>query len=365
MPNLREALLARARAIADLADAEHRKATSQEAAEVHDIFDRVKLLDWQSRVNAGDGDGPDPVMDEMIGTMRQGDLFTAVKAAGFDPAAKPSVKLHAKDLTAPTPATDSAPRRAGGVAETGEDRRYLFRELPQVEIGDALRVDALVETSRTLPSPLSGAVLDPTGTATKPAVDSTVALQGFDTKMVAVLSGMIPNSIFQLDEFKRLVNDFLGHGWRAALDDYCVTTIYAAVTDFGVTGSDLLEQIRYGKQSVQDNGFSPNLVAVNPTDATTIDLYRGTGTDQFILNPNSPARNEAFSPLWGMRVVASGSVTDPIVLDTSVLRLYIADPRFAIDPFTAFSTNQSQARLEAPAVLVISQPLGIYTVSAS
>jgi hypothetical protein len=64
--------------------------------------------------------------------------------------------------------------------------------------------------------------------------------------------------------------------------------------------------------------------------------------------------------LWGLQVVSSPVVTQPIVMDTSVLTLHLDAATFAVDPFTGFSTNVSQARLEAPAVLVVRQGDGIY-----
>jgi hypothetical protein len=45
------------------------------------------------------------------------------------------------------------------------------------------------------------------------------------------------------------------------------------------------QKIRAAQTIVQDKGFNPTVVAVSPDDAEAIDLYRGTGTDQFILSP--------------------------------------------------------------------------------
>jgi hypothetical protein len=49
-------------------------------------------------------------------------------------------------------------------------------------------------------------------------------------------------------------------------------------------------------------------------------------------------------------------------MDTSSLTLYAGNPVFATDPYTGFKTNESQARLEAPAVLVVSRGMGIYVI---
>lgn len=49
-------------------------------------------------------------------------------------------------------------------------------------------------------------------------------------------------------------------------------------------------------------------------------------------------------------------------MDTNAVTLYLGRPTFAVDPYTGFRTNQSEARLEAPAVLVIARPLGIHMI---
>lgn len=64
----------------------------------------------------------------------------------------------------------------------------------------------------------------------------------------------------------------------------------------------------------------------------------------------------------GSRPKPSRRVADPVVMDTNAVTLYLGRPTFAVDPYTGFRTNQSEARLEAPAVLVIARPLGIHMI---
>jgi hypothetical protein len=90
------------------------------------------------------------------------------------------------------------------------------------------------------------------------------------------------------------------------------------------------QKIRAAQTIVQDKWFNPTVVAVSPDDAEAIDLYRGTGTDQFILSP--APRSSAFSPLWNMRIVVSKSVDDPLMIDPSILTLYPGQHRIRRRP---------------------------------
>jgi hypothetical protein len=64
--------------------------------------------------------------------------------------------------------------------------------------------------------------------------------------------------------------------------------ILAASTDYGTTGDDLIEQIRYGIGAVADNGFNANLVVVSPSQLVTLDLSRSTTEKLFLLSPRRP-----------------------------------------------------------------------------
>jgi hypothetical protein len=102
---------------------------------------------------------------------------------------------------------------------------------------------------------------------------------------------------------------------------------------------------------------------VSPSDAETLDLTRGSSTDQFILSPTP--RDSAFTPLWGLRLAVVKGLEAPIVLDPSCVTLYMGAAVFASDPFTSFSTNEVRLRFEGPACCVVRQPAGVYVVASS
>jgi hypothetical protein len=136
--------------------------------------------------------------------------------------------------------------------------------------------------------------------------------------------------------------------------------ILAAGT-FDDTGSDLFQKLRKAVTTLQGVGFSPDVALLSPSDVETLDLTRGgTGDGGFLVDP--APRSSAFSPLWNLKVVAAAGVDVPIVLDSSAVTLYLGPVEFASNPYEGFSTNETRARLEGPAVLVAHQPNGIQVV---
>ena len=129
-------------------------------------------------------------------------------------------------------------------------------------------------------------------------------------------------------------------------DDLVVTTL---VDEAGITdndGADLFEQLRKGITRVQAQGFTPTIAAISPEDAETLDLSRSVGstTDDgpFILDP--APRSQASSPLWDLRLRIVKGLANPIVIDPTCVRLYFDPIRFDADPYSAFTTNETQFR---------------------
>jgi hypothetical protein len=257
---------------------------------------------------------------------------------------------------------DAAPRRLGGILPEPSDSRYVYPRLPIEPSGDATSIQALVSTGRSL----SGDVADISSVAEKSQTDSGTTLATYTMQRAATVSGFYSNSIVDLPAFRQLVNDDLTTAYRQALDAYVVSTI---TTGAGTTDDDdasdgtLVGKIRVGQQVVQDAGLSPDLVILGSADALALDLLRSAVDGQYLLDP-SPRANGA-SPLFGMAVVVGVGVTDPVVLDTTAVQVYLGPAIFAADTTTEFSTNQSRFRLESPCLCVVRQPDGVYVVAAA
>ena len=85
-------------------------------------------------------------------------------------------------------------------------------------------------------------------------------------------------------------------------------------------------------------------------DAESLDLVRTeSGAGLFVLAP-SP-RDNASSPLWRMKVVVGANVTDPLVMDTSGVQLYVGAASFDADVIAVDSVAKDfvfQLRLVNP-----------------
>jgi hypothetical protein len=183
------------------------------------------------------------------------------------------------------------------------------------------------------------------------------------------VSDSYANAIVNLPAFRDLVDGDMTTAYEDSLDDLLVTTL---VDNAGTTdddGADLFEKLRKAVTAIQAEGFNPSIAAVSPEDAEELDLSRaGSGGDPtegpFLLTP-SP-RSSAFTPLWSLTLrIVKNLPSGPIVLDPSVVRVYVDNPVFSADPFTGFSVNTTRFRFEGPAIPVVRQPAGVYVVAAS
>ncbi|HSL10142.1 MAG TPA: hypothetical protein VLA82_02360 [Actinomycetota bacterium] len=104
-----------------------------------------------------------------------------------------------------------------------------------------------------------------------------------------------------------------------------------------------------------------------PADAEELDLTRvgGSTVDDGPFLLGGAPRGTSFSPLWDMDVVVGQGITDPVVLGTSAVVLYLGSTRFDSDGLTKFDTNEIRFRLEAPCLLVVRQANGVYVVAGS
>ena len=51
------------------------------------------------------------------------------------------------------------------------------------------------------------------------------------------------------------------------------------------------------------------------------------------------------SPLFGLRVIETAAVTEPVLIDTAVLELlYVGQAKFEVDPYSGFTESLSTVR---------------------
>ncbi len=299
------------------------------------------------------------------GARRGRSLHGALLAAGWQ-LGGPPVRLPIGAVLIDDPG-DAAPLRdESSIIRQGADSRRLFPVLERRPLNGATRIDVLVSTGRVLANP-EEMQLPIAGSGEKPITSSGAELQSFDVGMVATVSDPYPNSIVELEAFRDLVDDDMTVAFEDSLDNLVVATITLGAGTTDDPGGDLLEQLRRAVTAIQGAGFAPSLAAVSPEQAEQLDLTRaGSGGDPdegpFLLTP-SP-RGSAFSPLWDLQLRVVKGLEAAVVLDPGAVRLYVDDAAFDSDPYSQFSTNRTRFRVEAPAVLVVRRPMGIYVIAS-
>lgn len=148
-----------------------------------------------------------------------------------------------------------------------------------------------------------------------------------------------------LDKFERLVADAIAGG-----------------TYTTVAGADMLESIRLGVATVENAGYTPNTVLLNPADAAALDLAVWTGGNGAVPGIGTS--------IWGMRMVAVGALTagtayvgnftDGVVLGYSDMQqLYVTDSDTGIDGVSNFKRNIITLLAEGEGAAAVARPEAI------
>ena len=231
--------------------------------------------------------------------------------------------------------------------------------------GDAASVQTFRQTgARTVTGTVERALDAVTDKAT---LGVTLTLVNEAMKQQAILIDGIPAAVLE-----SMLQQFLESEGRfqisKALDSHCMGQVVAAAPPFGMTGTTLIDKIRNGLASMRATGFNPTIVALNPTDAASLDLSADAGGFIF------PTRDTGTSsPLWGLRVVERiGAGTEPpYLIDTSALGvLHTGTLRVQADPYAGagganFKKNLVDFRFELKALFAVRQAEGARRIAAT
>ena len=351
-------LLDRAKAIVAKAEAEERSLSRKEKADVNSILagvDEMKdALELRAQLD-GLRRGHDTAK-------QQGGFAQAVLDAGFALKTHPAVEMPSSAVFNSTlPAPDTWRVVGPTIAPLGQDRRFLYTNLPRQKVDGASAVQDFKQTVRTL----TGApVRELDATTDKASLDVTLVSVVEKLKMVAVTINSIPNAIFEsVDSLRAFLNAEGRFQVEKALDSHVMSQIVAAAPPFGTSGTGLVARIRNGVATMRATGANPSLVVLNPTDAASLDLEADAGGYIFPTRDSGSA-----SPLWGLRVIERiGAGTEAhYLIDPEMLgQLYLGNVRFEADPFSEFKKNLTTLRIEVKALYHVRQPEGARRIAAT
>jgi hypothetical protein len=378
MKPVKDHLLNQARGLIATADRERRDLTKEEKRQADDALERIREIDaneaWlEGRVSDVPADllaskrkrdAEDAALKDQIDGIRAGQsagngggFGAAVISAGFSLKAQPTVNVPASSILSKStfPAAGDWNRLAPVTVPLGQDKRFLYPNLPTTDVNDATAIQDFRQTARTL----TGSVqrnLD--ATTAKATVDATLALVTESLSQFAVTVNDVPNAIL---ESVPLMTQFLNSEGRfqveKAIDQHVFSQIVASAPPFGVTGTGLVAQLRNGIAAMRAEGANPSIAVVNATDAAALDLTADAGGYVFATRDVGTA-----SPLFGLTIIERTSATNaeaPYLIDASMLgMLYLGGAKLEADPFSGFRANLTTLRVEVKGLMHIRNAKG-------
>jgi HK97 family phage prohead protease len=245
--------------------------------------------------------------------------------------------------SAGTVLTDLNPVRREGYP-LGYDVRWLYPVLPTTAVASATTaVQYLRESSRSL---AGTAVIRPlTDTSTKPETSTTVEYQTLQLSQVATVSSGIPRIHAAQPMFQSLVEQDLRLAINDGLDEVVRRGVSTAGTAAAVTG-DILEKTRRAMTVVQSNGYNPNVLAIDPAGAESLDLLRSAGSEKFYLYGTGQG---APGGPFGLQLRVWKTAGTALLDADAFGRLYVAPMELRSFEADGGLTNKTNVRLETNA----------------
>jgi hypothetical protein len=331
---------------------------AQDAKEVAEFADQI---DRWNGTGGGGGDG-------------LGDRFAKAMADRIDPSGRFEVKgggsaqLSAFDILTKAPNLGGAGNWSvtqGPVVPLGQDRRFVYGNLPTADAGDATHVSDHRVTAAAIAGDVDRAL---TAVTQKAVLSPTVVAVTVAMRQMAVIIDALPNALLAGIDGLRQVLDGQGRFTvQTALDQHVYGQLVANAPN-GNAGAGLVAQIRTAVGAMRAAGHNPDLLVLDPADAATLDLFEDTGGSLLFA---TRATGES-SPLFGLEVVESTAAAnaDPLLVDSrSVGQLYLGGLDVALDPFAGvggqnFWRNLTDVRFELSALMHVRDATGAYRIGA-
>lgn len=183
------------------------------------------------------------------------------------------------------------------------------------------------------------------------AVEATIALQTY-----AHYKAVTRQALEDIPQIQTIIQNRLLGGVASALETAAVAALVAATLAAVDGAGDLTAAIRAGIATVESNGFKPNAVLVNPSDAAALDM------GSYFQTNNGAVRNGA---IWGLPIVAARSIvagtsyvgdfkTGETWFDRGNTDVYMSDSHADF-----FLRNQLVVLAEARAAFAVTEPAAI------
>jgi HK97 family phage major capsid protein len=126
------------------------------------------------------------------------------------------------------------------------------------------------------------------------AIEATIALQTY-----AHYKAVTRQALEDIPQIQTIIQNRLLSGVQSALEAAAVAALVAATLPAVDGNGELMGAIRAGISTVESNGFKPNAVLMNPSDAASIDM------NTFLQTNNGAVVN---GTIWGLPIVSARSI---------------------------------------------------------
>jgi uncharacterized protein len=329
----------------NMADSEKTEAR-QEAPSEDKTEERSQTASNSADVRVTHEPAPQLNVEQRTDTTQATSLASLFEQRGFFENRTASVgwdEFRSFTWSAGTVLTDVNPLRRDGVP-LGLDRRWLYPALPSTAVDAATTsVQYLRPSSRSLAA--GTAVIRPLDSVTtKPETSSTAEIQTLQLNQVASVQTGIPRIHAAQPLFQSIVEQDLRDAISGGLDQLVITRVSTAGTSAAVTGN-MLDKVRKAITVVQGNGYSPSVLAIDPSGAESLDLLKSSGTEAFyVFNAGAAAP----AP-YGLEVRIWKNTGTAVIDAANFGRMYVAPLELRSFEADAGTTNKQNVRLETNA----------------
>jgi hypothetical protein len=224
----------------------------------------------------------------------------------------------------------------------GADQRFAWPAFARVSVDAGVTsVAVLTQTARSLPTPASTVRAIDAVTA-KAEAGSTVTVVSVPMKQVAAVQSGIPNVYLAQSQIESIIGQDLRLAVNEGLDKLVLDAL--AASGFEAPGTAILDSIRGAMSTIQQAGYNPDTLIVDPATAEALDVLKTAGPEAIYVF--GPARL-APAQVYGMNVRISKTIPAPAVVDAAAFGKMYASP-VSLQTFEENdgSTNTSLVRLE-------------------
>jgi hypothetical protein len=202
----------------------------------------------------------------------------------------------------------------------------------------------LREQSRSLAG--TAVIRSLTDTSTKPESSTTVEYVTTQLNQVASVVSNVPRIHSAQPLFQTLIEQNLRLSINDGLDELVRRQVANAGTASTVTG-DILQKVRRAMTVVQQNGYNPDTLAIDPAGAEALDLLRSSGPEAFyIYGPGQGAPSGPF----GMQLRVWKQSGTALLDSAGFGRMYVAPLELRAFEQDAGQTNRQTYRMETNVV---------------